>query len=57
MERPLGMALALRPRNWVSPSLGAVEGGRKRLAARVQRVVQAAELGVPPGSAQSPAGQ
>lgn len=51
------MALALRPRNWGSPRLGAVEGRRKSLAARVQRAAQAAELGVPPCSAESPAGQ
>lgn len=29
VEEPLGMALAWRPRNWVSPHLGAVEGKEK----------------------------
>lgn len=59
------MALALRAWNWVSPSLRAVMGRRRRaksgktgqMADWVQRVILAADLGVPLCCAQSPAGQ
>lgn len=65
MKGPLGMALALRPQSWVSPSLGAVmdrgrgpkRGEPGQWATWGQRVIQAADLGVPLCCAQSPAGQ